>query len=246
MDVLPLYVVLLLGLAPGLWVIARLPHVALAASVILYALTLHFDWNLPSYPTGHWFFNPMAWQLIFVFGAWCALSPRKRLDRLLQSRVLLVAAISFLVLAFAITLTWHLPGLGRLMPKAVAEVIYPIDKTNLDILRFAHFVALAFVVVRLVPPGWPGLQSRLCRPAILCGQHSLEIFCLGVFLAFTGHFILMEVSPRLWMQVLVSFMGIIIMVAVAALIRWYRVIEGRRPGPRPPKPDASLAGGEAL
>ena len=36
---------------------------ALAASVLLYVLTWHFNWNLPSYPSGHWFFNPFAWQL---------------------------------------------------------------------------------------------------------------------------------------------------------------------------------------
>ena len=41
---------------------------------------------------------------------------------------------------------------------------------------------------------WPGLKSPWLRPLILCGQHSLEIFCLGVFLAFAGHFILAEVG----------------------------------------------------
>ena len=25
------------------------------------------------YPTGTWYFNPFAWQVLFVFGAWCAL-----------------------------------------------------------------------------------------------------------------------------------------------------------------------------
>jgi len=147
------------------------------------------------------------------------------------------------VLAFATTLTWHLPSLGRFMPEVVAEVIYPIDKTNLHVLRFLHFLALALVTVRLVPRNWPALASPVFRPAIICGQHSLEIFCLGVFLSFTGHFLLVEVSPRLWMQVVVSLAGIAIMVAAASLMRWYRSIEGRRPGPRPPS--RSLAGGEA-
>jgi len=245
MDILPLYVVLLLGFAPGIWLIVRAPSVALAASVVLYALSWRFEWNLPSYPSGYWFFNPLAWQMLFVFAAWCALGTEDRLRWLLRSRLVLALAIVYLVLAFGTTMTWHMPHLARLMPKPVAEVIYPIDKTNLDILRFMHFLALALVTVRLVPRDWPGLESPLLRPAIVCGQHSLEIFCLGVFLSFTGHFVLVEVSDRIWVQIAISAAGVGIMVGTAALMRWYRMIEGRRPGSRPPKPDASLAGGEA-
>ena len=70
--------------------------------------------------------------------------------------------------------------------------MYPIDKTNLDVLRFAHFLALAVVTVWFVPRNWPYLKSPLLRPAILCGQHSLEIFCLGVFLAFAAHFVTVQ------------------------------------------------------
>ena len=44
--------------------------------------------------------------------------------------------------------------------------MYPIDKTNLDVLRFAHFLALAVVTVRFVPRDWPGLKSPILQPAI--------------------------------------------------------------------------------
>jgi hypothetical protein len=48
------------------------------------------------------------------------------------------------------------------------------------------------------------------------------------------------------MQVLVSALGILIMVAVAALLTWYKKTEGRSSGSRPKRaPDADLAGGEA-
>ena len=73
MDVLPLYIVLLLLFPPILWLLQLAPTLALAASVVLYVLTWEFGWNMPAYPSGHWFFNPFAWQLLFVFGAWCAL-----------------------------------------------------------------------------------------------------------------------------------------------------------------------------
>jgi len=243
MDILPMYVVLLIGLAIILWPLDRFPHLVLGASILLYILTWRFGWNLPSYPSGHWFFNPLAWQLLFVFAAWCALGDENRLGWILRSNLLLGLAVAFLVLAFATTLTWYVPGWTRFMPDAVARVIYPIDKTSLHLLRFVHFLALALVTVRLVPRDWPGLRRPVFRPAILCGQHSLEIFCVGVFLSFTGHTILVEVSPRLWMQVLVSVAGIAIMVAIASVMQWYNRIEKRRPGPRPPNP--GLAGGEA-
>ena len=219
---------------------------ALAASVLLYVLTWHFNWNLPSYPSGHWFFNPFAWQLLFVFGAWCALGGAQRLSTVLESRATLVVAAAYLVFAFLISLTWYLPAASPYVPHWLEELIYPIDKVNLDVLRFAHFLALAVVTVHFVPRDWPVLRSRWLQPPIICGQHSLEIFCLGVFLSFAAHFAMTEVSPALWMQVLASALGILIMIAAAGLLTWYKRAEGRSPTSRPKKPpDADLAGGEA-
>ena len=132
------------------------------------------------------------------------------------------------------------------MPKWLEDWMYPIDKTNLDVLRFAHFVALALLIVRLVPQQWVFLHSIWLRPAILCGQHSLEIFCLGVFLSFAGHFAMVEINEGVGMQVAVSLLGIVAMVATAALISWYKRIEGRSPGSRPGPPGATtLSGGGA-
>ena len=101
------------------------------------------------------------------------------------------------------------------------------------------------VVVRFVPRDWPLLKLPLFRPAILCGQHSLEIFCLGVFLAFAGHFALVQISDRVVMQVIISVIGIIAMIGTAWLISWYEAVEGRGPGSRRKSPNADLAGGEA-
>jgi len=57
---------------------------------------------------------------------------------------------------------------------------------------------------------------------------------------------MVEVSGAVWMQFALSALGIIIMVAVAGLLAWYKRAEGRSPGSRPKKtPDADLAGGEA-
>jgi hypothetical protein len=245
MDVLPLYIVLLAGFAPALWLLLRSPALGLAASALLYALMWQFDWNIPAYPDGYWVFNPFAWQLLFVFGAWCALGGAQRLSYWINSKVVLAAAICYLLFAFAIAMTWYIPRLGVFVPRIVADTIYPIDKTNLDVLRIAHFLSLAVVALWVVPRGWPGLKSPVFWPAIICGQHSLATFCLGVFLSFAGHFIFTEISDRLPMQIAVSAAGIVIMVGTAWLLSWYKRVERHGTGPRPPATSPGFAGGEA-
>src|SRR3981189_328851 len=108
MDVLPLYIVLMLLLPVILWLMKWRTHVTLALSAALYALTWHFDWYLSAYPNGVWFFNPFAWQLLFVFGAWCALGGAERMSRILSSRITMWARFVDLLAAFFVTLTWHI------------------------------------------------------------------------------------------------------------------------------------------
>ena len=38
---------------------------------------------------------------------------------------------------------------------------------------------------------------------------------------------MVEISGAVWMQVLISLLGILIMIAAAAMITWYKKIEGR-------------------
>jgi hypothetical protein len=243
MDVLPLYIVLLAGLPPMLWLLLRRPTLALGLSGLLYALTLYFDWNIPAYPNGHWVFNPFAWQMLFVLGAWCGVGGGgKLLAAVVHSPVTALLAVAFLIFAFFIVLTWYVPGLDPLVPRWLAELIDLIDdKTNMGMLRFVHFLSLAVLTVRLVPRDWPQLRAWWLRPAIVCGQHSLEIFCLGVFLSFAAHFAMVEIDQGIGMQIALSFLGIALMVATAALISWYKSLEGRSPRSRPP--GATLVGG---
>ena len=144
------------------------------------------------------------------------------MSRILASPITLWIAFAYLFAAFCVTLTWYLPQLSLLMPRWLEQWMYPIDKTDLDVLRFAHFLALAAVTVRFLPKDWPGLKSPWLRPLILCGQHSLEIFCLGVFLAFAGHFVLAEVSGGAGLHFIVSISGILIMCGAAWLFSWYK------------------------
>src|SRR5664279_1245484 len=221
-DVLPLYVVLMFFLPVILWVMKWRADAMMALSVVLYGLTWYFDWYLSAYPNGYWAFNPFAWQMLFVFGAWCALGGAWRIKGILSSRITLWVCIVYLLFAFCVTLTWYFPQLSFLMPRRLERWMYPIDKTGLDVLRFAHFLALAAITMRFVPKGSPVLESPWLRPLILCGTHSLEIFCLGVFLAFAGYYVLVESGAGIVLHFLVAIIGILIMTAVAWLNTWYK------------------------
>ena len=165
-------------------------------------------------------------------------------SRILSSPVTLWISFAYLAAAFFVTMTWYFPQLGHLMPRRIEQWMYPINKTDLDVLRFAHFLALAAITVRFLPRDWPGLKSPWLRPLILCGQHSLEIFCLGVFLAFAGHFVLAEVSGGAGTHFVISISGIIIMSAAAWVFSWYKDVAAKS-GTRGKSSDANadMAGG---
>jgi hypothetical protein len=216
LDVLPLYITLIASAPFVLWAMVRRPNLTLLGSVILYILARWFDWNFASYPPGTtWYFNPFAWQLMFVFAAWCGSGGAAKLWPIIQSRLALIVAVVWIAFAFLIVMTWHIPLLDAMMPKWLIKVIYPIDKTDLDMLRFTHFLALAVVVSRYLRRDWAALTSKWLRPLILCGQHSLPIFCFSVFLSFAAHWILMQYTRGVWEQLAVSAGGIMIMVAIA-------------------------------
>ncbi len=68
-NILPLYVVLMF-MAPLFVLIDRYaPHLVVPVSLVIYFATLAFNVAVPTWPVeGEWFFNPLAWQLIFVLG----------------------------------------------------------------------------------------------------------------------------------------------------------------------------------
>lgn len=224
LDVLPLYIVLALALPAILWGLIKLPRWTLLGSAVLYVLARVFDWNLPSFPGGNWYFNPFAWQLLFVFGVWCGLTRAAEIAAFLRSRTVLILAVAWIVFSFLIVMTWHVPLLESLIPKSLIHVIYPIDKSDLDMFRLIHFLALAVVFVRYVPRDWPALRSKLLRPLILVGQNSLPMFCLGVFLSFAAHWFLVQIEGDIPAQILVSVAGMATMVAVAWLLNRFKAL----------------------
>src|ERR1700689_1282582 len=161
LDVLPLYITLIATAPFMLWAMVRRPNLTLLASVILYVFARIFGWNFASYPPGStWYFNPFAWQMLFIFAAWCGTGGANRIWPIVQSR-------------------------------------------------------LALIVSRYVPHDWAPLKFKWLRPAIMCGRHSLPIFCFGVFLSFAAHWVLMQYTRGVWEQLVVSSVGILTMIGIA-------------------------------
>jgi len=229
MDVLPMYIAVLVAFVPMLWLLLRRPHLTLLASAALYALAHAHGWALTSHSGRPWCFNPLAWQLLFVFGAWCALGGAARLAGLMRSRAVTAAAVAYLMFAFLIATSWRVPALADAIPAWLAAWMYPISKPNLDLLRLVHFLALAMLTTRFIGRDHPVLASALVRPLVRCGMHSLEIFSFGVLLSFVAHAALVQSDGGMAMQVLVSATGIATLIAAATLIAWGgRIEEGEQ------------------
>ena len=81
-----------------------------------------------------------------------------------------------------------------------------------------HLAVIVLLVTRVLPRDWPGLNWRIFKPAIICGQQSLQVFATGIFLSFIGYFVLVEVSNAIWMQILVSVTEIVLL----CILAWYR------------------------
>jgi hypothetical protein len=235
LDVLPLYIVLMGLFPPVLWMMLRRPGLTMLASIALWLVARHFEWNLPAYPGGSWYFNPYCWQVLFVFGSWCALGGARRSRSFIDAPATLYFCIAYLIFALVMTMAGKFPSFGALFPHWLYDTFNPNDKTNLAPYRFVHFAIIVIMVIRFVPQNWPGLEWRVFDPVIVCGQQSLAVFCVGVFLSFVGHFELMLSSGSLFAQIFVSVTGIAIMTIVAYYISWSKRQD------KPPKPAITAA-----
>src|SRR6185437_2369793 len=217
-DVLPTFVIFHALFAPLLWLLLRAPNLALVASFLLYGLVQLFGWNLAQWPRNEWYFNPFAWQLLVVLGAWWEIGDRRKLRRWLTSPAVAAMAMLYLSFALLIALSWSFEPFQGVVPQFLARLIYPIDKSNLDPLRLLHFLAIAVLVMKFVARDWWGLTIPVLRAAVRCGENSLEIYCAGVLLALASHVLLVKVSSGLAMQAAVSVGGVAALAVFATLL----------------------------
>lgn len=225
LDILPLYIVLLAVFPAVLLLLRQSFWAALLPSLLLYLLVQFLGFTVKGYPEGHtWFFNPLAWQFLFVIGA--ALGYAQITGRTWWPPrwvVILAAVVAFI--CFVITLSWTLHGIYDPIPGLLLKQLWPINKNNLSPLRLANFLALALVVVHVVPRDARFLRWLPASWAILCGQQSLHIFCLGILLSVLGHFILTEIGSGVALQLAVNAGGLLLMILTAKLLVWYKAAE---------------------
>jgi hypothetical protein len=128
------------------------------------------------------------------------------------------------VLAAVIKVTWiinlHFPEFPTLLQHALGAAAE--DKTNLGPLRLISFLALAVTTAKLVPPDSAVLRLGAARWVIACGQHSLQIFCLGLMLSVIGRFVMTQVSSGIMAQIAVNVAGCALMIGLAQLLAWYK------------------------
>jgi hypothetical protein len=235
MDILPLYIVLLATLPFVLVGFQRWPVGVLVASFGLWgAVQLNKQIALGAYPGPNavWFFNPLGWQVLFFLSAWCGWRGLQGTIPWLTHRWLLRVAAAVALTGFLIRCSWTVHGLYDPFPALFSKTLWPVlSKTNLAPLRFANVLALAMLVAHVIPAQAAFLASRIAQPFILCGRHSLHIFCLGILLATVGRLVLNEWFGGAFLQGAIVALGIAFMVGTAVVMEWFQA-EQSRPGPR--------------
>jgi len=235
LDILPLYIVLL-AVFPIVLLLQRFrPFVPLLLSFAIYLLTLHFGWVPKTYPNDEgWFFNPFAWQFLFIVGA-TAGSAQSAAQRPLpdwpgipRTAIAVTAAVAIIKLTWLLNSFWD--EIPALFFSELAELAG--DKSNLSPVRLVSFFALAVTTVHFMRRDSAFLRHPLSKLVIVCGQHSLHVFCLGILLSVLGRFIVNSFSNSLLVQLLVNVAGLGLMIALAQLMSWYRK-KSRAPAPAP-------------
>jgi hypothetical protein len=225
MDILPIYIVLLAALPIALIGMRRWPAVALGLSFVLWlAVQFDKDVNLTAYPgRGQlWYFNPFAWQALFFLSAWLGWRSTRGGVAWLADRRLFWAAVAIATAGLVIRVNWTLHWLYDPIPALFPQTLWPLmSKTDLSPLRFANVLALALLVAHLIPPQARFLSSLAAKPFVMCGRHSLHIFCLGILLSVVGHLIINEHFGGVVLQVTVTAAGIVVMIGVAWLMDWF-------------------------
>ena len=218
LDILPMYIALLVVFA-FVMPLLRVRWVLLALSASAYTAVRITGYNLPSWTGGGWYFNPLAWQFLFMIGAVLSYRPFQLPGpKRLYDVVSLVIVVGGVVLLW---LVWPAADIDTRMPLWAARILVSVDKQSLHPMRLLSIFALVWFVVRLVPKGAKWVQSRGALPFVLCGQHSLAVFCAGIFLSFLGR-LAMEERPNWMVQVAVNVVGAGALFAVGALAAWYR------------------------
>jgi hypothetical protein len=223
LDILPLYILLLTIFPLVLLGLRFKPLSVLIPSFLVYCVVQITDLSVPAYPEGHvWYFNPLAWQFLFIAGAALGLGEAPMRHWLRSAGAPLLMAIVIVAVGFVIKLSWTIHGVWDPFPGLFLKELWPINKNNLSPARLVTFFATVLVVGAFVYPNSVFLRSSIARPLVLCGQQSLEVFCLGILLSALGHFLLSEYNSAIVTQLAVNAVGVLALCLTAKIIDWYK------------------------
>jgi hypothetical protein len=223
MDVLPIFLFCMALLPPFLWLLERVGTRALLLPFALYLATQLFNLRPPALGGTHITFDPFAWQALFLLGVWAGRRALIGEPPLPRHPALFVAAGMILALGLWIRLGHH-----GWVPGASEFVEMLAEKGRLGPLRFLHAVALAWLVATLVPREAAWMHGALPRLLALIGRHSLQVFCLGLFLSWWLATAFDELPDQAWWIDLVGIPAGILLLGLFA--RWREGQRGRAPG----------------
>lgn len=245
-DILPMYLVvlmlmpLIIGLEKaGLWPVAMMSVLIwLAANPYMAGLGPN-GVSLPAEPWSdrEWFFNPFGWQLLFFTGfafmkGWLPKPP--------VSKVLVVLAAAFLILSAPYG-SWKVFTWVKAASPDLAELIKPgrdaigewREKTDFGLLRYAHFLSLAYLGwvaageggKRLIASGQSlgaRLWSVLLKVITKVGQQSLAVFVFSMALARFIGFALDQTDRAVMTTAFANLIGFLLIIGCAYCAAWFK------------------------
>ena len=228
-DILPMYLVILL-MVPIVIALEKYGKIYIAAFVLgLWFLTNLNLTHLSREPWGDdvWFFNPFSWQLIFFTGfafmrGWLPPPP--------VDKRLIYAAIAVLVASVPFD-WWPLMSQFQILQDG-RELLAPvINKTNFGVLRFIHFLSLAYLAYVAVGEGGKYLTGPVVKVVCKVGQQSLGIFIAGIVLSFVASTFLNIAGKTFFTVPLANLGGFAILIAIAYTVSWFKAAPWAKPAP---------------
>jgi hypothetical protein len=218
-DILPLYVVLML-IAPAFVIIDRFAAPLLVPlSLFLYFAAIVTPFTAPTWPVdGKWFFNPYAWQAIFVLGF--VLSRDQGFGHFVRRNITPIrqAAVPILIAGLAIVFFNLFPDPTKV---PAPKLLFVNSKSFLTPMRLIQFLALAAVFSAAYP-----LIGRFApwatEPLSKLGRNSLNVFCVGSLLSLGGQIIRFLYSGSLTIDTIVVVVGVSLLWLTAWLSEWRR------------------------
>ncbi len=213
MDILPVFMWCMLVLPAFAWLEARVGDWALILPFGLYGAA-HLGLAPPVLGTGtHAGFNPFAWQILFLVGAWLGRRSLLLGRALPRWRWMTWLSIAILAVGLLLRLGWF-GFLPFAMPFGEIEAI--IGKEVLVLPRVLHAFALAWLVAIAVPKDARWMHGLALRGLATIGRFSLQVFCVGLFLSWgvTAAFRLWPAAVW-WLDPLLMALGCAILVGFA-------------------------------